>query len=366
LKKNSVSVWDLEGPLSYIDFAAEICRLLEPKLKREKLGEFFNMISNYDDYLIDYPDVVKELGIDSYEPGDTLRLLAPFYVWYFDDKELRKISQANPGLNRGIKKTITTLKNNNWDVFVISTSYTQHAFTIGDLLGIAQDHIYCTTLNIEELKSQIKDINTSINILIDEIFTNYQNQNFNLNAVIDDLNNYFWKKTDSDYIKVMNQVIVRGGKRKEKALEAISDRTKYPISKMIVTGDSITDKNMLQRAKNEGAFAISWNGNDYSVPNANIAVTSPDSVGILTLFNVYPDIWEFIEKWEEFYPYFRNDIKKLPNDLISPEIREYFIKNKFVPKINDLRKLTKEELAEIIKEQKGMRKKVRGWVGNLG
>ena len=94
-----VCAWDLEGPLSHVDFAAEICKLLEPKLKRAKLGDFFNMVSNYDDYLIDFPNVVKDLGIESYEPGDTLRLLSPFYVWYFTDEELREISKKRPGLN---------------------------------------------------------------------------------------------------------------------------------------------------------------------------------------------------------------------------------------------------------------------------
>ncbi|MFX0132215.1 MAG: HAD hydrolase family protein [Candidatus Hodarchaeota archaeon] len=361
-----VCAWDLEGPLSFVDFAAEICKLLEPKLKRKRLGDFFNMVSNYDDYLIDYPNVVKELGIESYEPGDTLRLLAPFYIWYFKNDELMEISKARPGLNRGIKKAISSIKKNDWNVYVISTSYTQHAYNIGNLLGIEQDHIYCTNLNVDELKPQIKDINESINSLIDVIFAKYLKHNLKLEIVIDDLNNYFWKNKESDYVKVMNQVVVRGGKRKEHALEEISKRTNYPISKMIVTGDSITDKNMLERAGSDGAFAITWNGNEYSVPYANIAVTSPDSIGILAVFNAYPDIWEFIDKWEQRYPEFKDNPKKIPKDLVDSDIREYFIKNNFVPVINNLKNISPNEKEEIIKAQKIMRKKVRGWVGSLG
>ncbi|MFX1449905.1 MAG: HAD hydrolase family protein [Promethearchaeota archaeon] len=361
-----VCAWDLEGPLSHVDFAAEICKLLEPKLKRERLGDFFNMVSNYDDYLIDYPNIVKDLGIESYEPGDTLRLLAPFYIWFFSNDELIQISKTRPGLNQGIKKTILSIKENDWNVFVISTSYTQHAYNIGNLLGIEQDHIYCTNLYVNELKSQIKDINESIYSLIDVIYAKYLQHNLKLETVIDDLNDYFWKNKESDYVKVMNQVVVRGGKRKEKALEEISKRVNYPISKMIVTGDSITDKDMLKRANKEGAFAISWNGNEYSVPYANIAVTSPDSIGILAVFNAYPNIWEFIEKWDQFYPEFKNEPKKIPVDLVGSEIREYFIKNKFVPIIKNLKNLSSSKLEEIIKDQKLMRKKVRGWVGTLG
>lgn len=361
-----VCAWDLEGPLSYVDFAAEICKLLEHKLKKAKLTEFFNMISNYDDYLIENSNIIEQLGIKSYEPGDTLRLLAPIYICYFSDQELKKISKENPGLNPGIKQAISSIQKNNWKIFIISTSYTQHAFNIGKLLKIKQDHIYCTKLNVEELRPQIKDINESINRLIDEIFGKYIQKNFNLESVIDDLNDFFWNDKENDYFKVMNQISVRGGKRKEKALEEISKRTNFPISKMIVTGDSITDKNMLKRAVDENGFGVSWNGNEYSIPNANIAVTSPDSMGILTIFDAYPNIWEFIENWEKFYQDFKEDPRKIPNNLVSQQIKGYFIKNNFVPIIYNLKKLTYNELEEVIKIQKDMRKKVRGWVGNLG
>ncbi|MHA1275937.1 MAG: hypothetical protein ACTSQ8_01990, partial [Candidatus Helarchaeota archaeon] len=62
----NVCAFDMEGPLSFTDFAAEICKLLGPRLKYEKLDEFFYMISNYDDFLIENPDIVKALGIESY------------------------------------------------------------------------------------------------------------------------------------------------------------------------------------------------------------------------------------------------------------------------------------------------------------
>lgn len=67
---------------------------------------------------------------------------------------------------------------------------------------------------------------------------------------------------------------------------------------------------MLKRAVDENGFGVSWNGNEYSIPNANIAVTSPDSMGILTIFDAYPNIWEFIENWEKFYQDFKEDQEK--------------------------------------------------------
>ena len=53
--KKQVCAFDLEGPISIIDFAADIGRLLNQKpeldLKKYDMGEFFFMISNYDDYI---------------------------------------------------------------------------------------------------------------------------------------------------------------------------------------------------------------------------------------------------------------------------------------------------------------------------
>ncbi|MHA1932065.1 MAG: hypothetical protein ACW96X_05970, partial [Promethearchaeota archaeon] len=78
MSKKFVCCWDLEGPISVIDFAAEIGKLLSKRsklnLQNLDMGEFFKMISNYDDYLIDVPGIKEQLNIPEYQPGDTLRL----------------------------------------------------------------------------------------------------------------------------------------------------------------------------------------------------------------------------------------------------------------------------------------------------
>ena len=63
----NVCCWDLEGPISVLDFAAELSRLLNQKpileLQDFDFGVFFEMLSEYDDYLIEIPGVKEELGI---------------------------------------------------------------------------------------------------------------------------------------------------------------------------------------------------------------------------------------------------------------------------------------------------------------
>jgi len=364
MSKN-VCAWDLEGPLSWVDFAAALFPMMEKKLKKKNLDLFFQMVSNYDDFLIDYPNEAKKIGVKDYQPGDTLRLLAPFYVNYFTDQELKDISKSNPGLLPGIKTVMDHLRKD-WDIYIISTSYTQHAYNIANLLDIPIDKVYCTTLNVEKLKGELTDFDEKVKILIDQIFKKYMKKDEILSEVLDDLNKFFWKDPSSSYVKVMNQVSVRGGKRKENAVVEISERTSTPVKDIVVTGDSITDKNMLARVTQDKGVAISFNGNFHSLPHATIACTSPNSMGILPLFQNRDNIWDFLANWQKSYPDFKDDAKKIPKGLVNDEIRDVYIKENFVPRFDDLRNLKDKGLKEVITLQVRMRKKLRGWMGNLG
>ncbi|MHA1836293.1 MAG: HAD hydrolase family protein [Candidatus Odinarchaeia archaeon] len=358
----NLCVWDLEGPLSHVDFAAELFKLLEERINRPKLDEFFQMVSNYDDYLIENPEVLRSLNVSSYEPGDTLRLLAPFYAYYFTHEELVAISKRNPGLIPGVKQAITELKGK-WEVYIISTSYTQHAYNIASLIGVPVDHVYCTLFPVEELKKELGSINEAIDVLIDQIFPMYLKKG--LEAVVDDLNNFFFKSKTS-YNRTMMRVKVRGGRRKEQAMVDIAEKHRIPLSEIIAVGDSITDMNMLSRVKKEGGIAISFNGNQYSIPKANIAVTSPNQMGSIPVFENHDDIWNWLSEWQSQYESFKGNPGKIPEGLVSHETRKYFIKENFVPRIDNLKDIDDKSLKEIIKLQKEMRSKVRGWVGSLG
>ncbi|MFX1340848.1 MAG: HAD hydrolase family protein [Promethearchaeota archaeon] len=369
MRKQNVCLFDLEGPISVIDFAAEIGRLLSKKpelnLQNYDMGEFFFMISNYDDYIIDIPGVKEKLGIPEYQPGDTLRIMAPLYVACFSDKELLRLAKQNLGLLPGCKELMKIL-HKEWDVYVISTSYTQFAHTITSALEIPKDHVYCTDLHIEKLKKGLTGIDNTIDILVREIFQKYLDNNKELNSVIEDLNSFFWKGKESDYVKIMNHVQVRGGKRKELAVEDISKRTGVNISNMIALGDSITDINMLQRLKDEDGISISFNGNRFTAERANIAITTPNNLGVLPIFESKDNIEEFLKSWEADYPNFLNNPKNIRNGLISKNCKDYFIKYNFIPEIVNLLNKSKDQLIDIISRQEKMRKKVRGWAGKLG
>lgn len=364
-----VCCWDLEGPISVLDFAAEIGAILGEKtelgLQEYDMGEFFFMISKYDDYLIDTPGVKEELEILEYQPGDTLRIMAPMYVACFTDRELRKLAEENLGILPGIKKLMALIEKS-WEIFVISTSYSQFAYQVTKALNIPTDHVYCTDFPITRLKNETNNIREEVNTLVKTIFKKYLSNDKNLQAVIDDLNNFFWKSQQSDYVKAMNNIEVRGGKRKEMAVEDISQRTDTKISNMIALGDSITDINMLERVNNEGGLAISFNGNRFSLKYANIAVTTPNGLGVLPIFEHHAHIYEFLKEWNTKNHIFRKKPKKVPEELVSKVCKNHFIYYDFVPEIDDLTAKTEDQMKKIISKQENMRQEVRGWAGKLG
>lgn len=367
--KKSVCCWDLEGPISIIDFAAEIGRLLGEKskfnLKEYDMGVFFRMISNYDDYIIDVSGVKEKLSIPNYQPGDTLRIMAPLYMACYTDKKLIRLAKNNYGLLPGCQELMNILRKN-WEIFVISTSYSQFAYNVSNSLGIPKDHVYCTDFNIKNLKKRFQNVGDDVETLLNTIFQKYLDNDKDLNSIIEDLNDFFWRGKESDYVKAMNLVKVRGGKRKENAVEDISRRTDTPISDMIALGDSITDINMLQRLNDEGGIAVSFNGNKFSLKRANVAVTTLNSLGVLPIFNHTNDVGEFLFNWESQFETFHNNPKNIADGLISSETKELFIKYNFVPGLVNLKDRTELKYSEIVTKQEEMRKIVRGWAGSLG
>ncbi|MHA1195417.1 MAG: HAD hydrolase family protein [Promethearchaeota archaeon] len=368
MTKKDVCVWDLEGPISILDFAGELGKKLMSVsgqiFSKYDMGAFFSMLSLYDDFLIDTPDMRNDLGIPDYQPGDTLRLIAPLYVLAFDNTYLIRLAEKNLGLLPGCEELFRILKKK-WDIFIISTSYSQFALTIAKKLNIPRDHVYCTQFNIDDLKRKNGSLKEEVELLIQKIFVKYLKNNKSLEQVIDDLNSFFWSDKAMNYVELMNEIEVLGGIRKELAVLDISEITSTPISEMVSIGDSITDINMLQRVKSEGGIAISFNGNRYSIPQANIALTAVSNLGVLPIFEKHQNLDEFLLLWQEYFPVFSENPQLIPKDLLSERTRDIFKKYNFVPEIDYL-EAPNSNLDDIIRKQETMRKFVRGWAGNLG
>jgi len=324
-----IFVFDLEGPLSPMDHAAEAMRIIGNKLEKPDFFDLFQMLSLYDD----------ELTIENkpgYNPGDTLRLIAPIVSTQLTDGELTEISDEAT-LTPGAKDLMDTLDLEN--VYVASTSYQQHAYTISKKLGISLDHVNCTEL------PRYKEFPYLDELL--DIFSKYKATD--IQAVIKDLDALFWGTMDSEYLKTK----VCGGQRKLDVVEKISIDRGVDINDFIVVGDSITDINMLEGVSKMNGLAVSFNGNRYSAPKANLAVSSLSLMALRPLVDSYPEVWDFVKDWN----YSQNKL-----NLLKPETRAYFEEHSLRPYYDEIQG---SMLDEIIKVQKEKRTAIRKEYGEL-
>lgn len=318
-----IFVFDLEGPLSPMDHAAEAMRIIGNKLGRPDFFNLFQMVSLYDD------ELTLE-GKPGYNPGDTLRLIAPIVSTQLSDEELVEISDE-AALTPGAKDLMATLDMD--DVYVASTSYQQHAYTVAEKLGIDLQHVNCTLL------PKYKDFPYLEGLL--DIFQKYKKSD--MQTVKRDLDALFWGEMDYDYLKTK----VCGGQRKLDVVEQISQERDVAASDFIAVGDSITDINMLSGVKKAGGIAVSFNGNQYSVPKANLAISSLSLMALRPIVDEHPDVWAFVKEWN----YVQDKLK-----LLEPETKAYFEQHGLKPSYDEVRQ---SELDGIVARQKEMRVAIR-------
>jgi energy-converting hydrogenase A subunit R len=324
-----IFVFDLEGPLSPMDHAAEAMRVIGKKIERDDFFDFFEMLSLYDD------ELTLE-GKPGYNPGDTLRLIAPIVSTQLSDKELRDISESAT-LTPGAKDLVSWIGED--DVFVASTSYRQHAETISKKLGILPEHVNCTELPEYKNFPYFDDLM--------EIFEKYKaNDMHTIKPMLDTL---FWGTMEYDYLRTK----VCGGQRKLDVVKRISEEREIDLNNFVFVGDSITDINALEGVKNGGGLAISFNGNQYSAPKANLAVSSVTLMAIKPLIES-GDVWDFVEEWQVIQNKFK---------LLSKETEMYF-KASRIP-LPSYDKIGVDDIEDIIARQKKMRKEIRKEYGNL-
>ncbi len=323
----NIICFDLEGPLSPQDNAYEVTSLV-------KNGDvIFEALSRYD-------DVLALAGRENYEPGDTLALIVPFLLTHgIRERDITEVS-SHALIVPGAKDLIARLKDSGWDVHIISTSYEQHAHQIGAALGVDRDHISCTRLDLEGMRERltekgvacIRDIENDI-LSIDDDTELFQR--------LDDF--YLKELKNTGFGDLFAQVQVVGGKRKVAALERIAASHGITPGEVIAVGDSITDFAMLGRVRDSGGVAIVFNGNEYAIPYANVALAGTD-IGL---------VWEFADAHAR-----GDDAVELARAL-AQEYRND-------PRVDYLVGADSGKIEAVVAAHKRFRKLVRGEAAKLG
>ncbi|HTX61510.1 MAG TPA: hypothetical protein VMC48_04315 [Methanobacterium sp.] len=281
-------ITDCEGPLSINDNAYELAG------KYIENGEkFFEIISKYDDVLAD------EIKRPGYNAGDTLKLILPFLKAYgISNEEITRFSEETilliPGARDTLQFVYCTMPS-----FIISTSYQQYIQALCNLTGFPFENTFSTKLDIDQYSLTDKE-EKRIKELREEILRDYSFEN---------LEKIFWKIIPQLNIgRIFKEVKPIGGEGKKEAVEDIIKRFKFKASDQMYVGDSITDSQPLRFAKEEDGLAISFNGNEYAIKEAEIAVMADNTLPISVLADLFNKAGK--EEVIEFIDAFKEDVQK--------------------------------------------------------
>lgn len=332
---------DWEGPWVTTDFAYGIAR------KVLNNHTFFQRLSQYDDYL---SYIVKK---KDYEPGDTLKLLAPFIIASgTSSEELKNISRDLATFVPDSKQALSCLK---YKPVVISTSYKQFLEVSAGTLGIKED-LHGTELNIDSFQVDKEDkevVKSSINTIASlpeiEVYSEMVKDDLHEGSkqAVEWLDHFFWKKLPQTSFKpVLEEVKAIGGKRKRDVVKKYMDEFKY--NEGIAIGDSISDYAMLDFMRDNGV-AVSFNGNEYAINHSNVAVVSDTAFGEAAVVDA------FFKKGIEGVI----DLTRDKKTHVNPQIANNLGTSSFYW-------LDDADVNLVIKKSKNMRKRLRGGAGDLG
>ncbi len=357
-----IFVSDCEGPISKNDNAFELASHFIPEG-----GRLFTLISKYDDVLA---DVIKREG---YKAGDTLRLILPFLKAYdVTNETMAKYSSRNMLLVPGAKEMLGFIRGF-MPAFIVSTSYEQYMRALCRTVDFPFDSIHCTRLDLDKYKmselekKELKALREEmIELPIPEIPEDAKSlEDFprRLQQTVKRLDEIFWKDISSMKIgKTLREVNPVGGFEKAAAVNDMVAKSKADFRNVMYVGDSITDVEAFELVRDRGGLTVSFNGNNFAVREAEVAVLSANAIVTAVLADVFnrfgkARVMALIRGWN------RSTVEKF--GLFQP-LKKCFLKlcrRKF-PRVE---LVTSQNMEKLIRESSNFRKSVRGEaIGRLG
>ena len=375
-----VFITDCEGPLTLNDNAYELADEFI-----EDGGKLFKIISRFDDYL------VEDVKLENYHAGDTLKLIVPFYkLAGLTNEKMIKFSRENIYLVDGSDDTLR-FANELIDSFIVSTSYGQYIEALCNYIDFPFQNTYHTQLDVDgatnfnSFDAKSDNVSTATNNSqtivgtkspkfieelkkVDEfrkIILEHGDENEDdFNVLYDIFFKEFPKLEINKYIESVKTV---GGKGKQIAVEDIVERFGLESGSIIYMGDSITDVEPLQYARDNGGLSVSFNGNEYPLNVAEIAVISDHTIVSSILIDLHSRfdkeyVLDFIREYSQKGPNAAFEDFEVDYSLIE-EFEKVFY-NKEAPIIEIITDDNRDYLLKLSKE---MRNSIRGKdIGGLG
>ncbi|PJC47531.1 MAG: hypothetical protein CO034_02160 [Parcubacteria group bacterium CG_4_9_14_0_2_um_filter_35_11] len=370
LFKNCQWNTDWEGVHGFNDMAMEITREFHPDGR--KAGEtFFAKISKIDDWWA--------LTRKNYRAGTTLVLILPFLkAWGVTDVKMREYAANNLRLIPGAKDTLASI-GRMMPTFIISTTYRSCMLPLIKTICIPEKNLYCTQVTLDEYsfsKAEIRKIAkiereiSDMPILDWPDGTKHENQlPHEMQKTVWRFNQIFWRKEGlmgiKSYRRMIEDIEVIGGPGKAKAVKESCKITGIPLSRVVYTGDSITDVEAAQAIHSKGGLVISVNGNRYAVRAADIACMIDHTIALEILLLAFAKgghmlVNTILHSW-----HWENLVEKAKSPFFKKLIER--LHNVYPENLPTIEWVIEKNLNSVIEQSEAFRKHIRGKViGELG
>jgi energy-converting hydrogenase A subunit R len=357
-----VFISDCEGPISKNDNAFEVTSSFVPN--GDKL---FTVVSRYDDVLA---EVVRKSG---YKAGDTLKLVLPFLKAYgVTDQKMRDFAADNLMCIANIEDILQYIRGLA-PTFIVSASYEHYLRALCQVLQFPFEDTYCTLLSLdkyelpEEEKVELKLIaeeiaHTPVFEVTPDIKSLEDLPREDKKTVMQ-LDEIFWKRIAKMEIgKIYSEVNPIGGGEKAEAVKHIASKHRVALWNVMYVGDSITDDEAFKLVKGNGGLTVSFNGNQYAVENAEIAILSETSIVTGIVADVFlrfgkAETVELVKNWNR---------KALGRSSVDKNLRNLLFKV-FPGRLPKVEIISDQNMEALGKESGKFRNKVRGEaIGRLG
>ena len=357
-----VFISDCEGPISKNDNAFEIAARFVPDGNK-----LFALISKYDDVLA---DVLKRQG---YSAGGTLKLILPFLKAYgITDKQMTEFSARNLFLIAGSQNTLQHVQAIA-NAFIVSTSYEHYIRALCGAVEFPYENTYCTRLSMDKYqlalqeKSRLREIACEMvqmpMITIPSSAKSMKDFSSTDRETLGRLDDLFWNEIANMRIgNIFSEVETVGGEQKAEAIRDVVKKLSVPLDNVVYVGDSITDVEAFKLVRDNGGLTVSFNGNEYAVKNAEVAVLSENSTVTTVIAELFCKIvkrgtLQVLQNWSR---------EALRKSAVNPQLlgRLFAVYPDALPKVQIV---TTENMGTLVKESSEFRKKVRGEaIGRLG
>jgi energy-converting hydrogenase A subunit R len=356
-----IFVTDCEGPISKNDNAFELASFFIPNGDR-----FFTLISKYDDV---QADIIRRQG---YKAGDTLKLILPFLRAYgATNNSMKAYSFNNLILVPGAPETLRYVRKL-MPSFIVSTSYEHYISALCEAVGFPMENVYCTRLDIdkyvladeekERLRSLAREILKMPFIEIPNKARSLSDLSLESQLTIKRLDEIFWDEISKMVAgKMLHEVNPVGGYEKAKAVKETTERVGISLSEVLYVGDSITDVDAFKIVRKGDGLTVSFNGNQYAVREAEIAVMSYNTIPISIIAEIFKNFGKdytihLLENWS---------IQTL--DGVCSSILLNKLKALYPERAPIVKRITHDNMEWLIRESSSFRKSVRGEaIGRLG